>query len=44
MCFLRLARDFGWLDPNIPREQAEPTPDTIPPKNRLGKFCRFQNR
>jgi hypothetical protein len=42
MCFLRHARDFGWLDPNIPTEEAKPLADTIPQKNRLGKFCRFQ--
>jgi hypothetical protein len=42
MCFLRHARDFGWLDPNIPKEEAKPLADTIPQKNRLGKFCRFQ--
>ncbi len=42
MRFLRHARDFGWLDPNIPSEAAEPLLDTAPQKNRLGKFCRFQ--
>jgi hypothetical protein len=42
MCFLRHARDFGWLDPKTPTEEAKPLADTIPHKNRLGKFCRFQ--
>jgi hypothetical protein len=32
MCFLRHARDFGWLDPNIPTEEAKPLADTIPQK------------
>ena len=31
MCFLRHARDFGWLDP-IPTEEAKPLADTTPKK------------
>jgi hypothetical protein len=42
MRFLRHARDFGWLDANIPTEEAKPLADTTAPENRLGKFCRFQ--
>ena len=30
MCFLRHARGFGWLDPNIPSEDAKPLSDTTP--------------
>ena len=31
MCFLRHARGFGWLDPNIPSKATEALPDTTPP-------------
>ncbi len=45
MCFLRHARDFGWLAPNIPTEEATPLADTIPPKKTgSASFAVFKNR
>ena len=45
MCFLRYARDFGWLDPNIPTEEAKPLADTTPQKKTdSASFAVFKNR
>ena len=45
MRFLRHARDFGWLDPNIPTEEAKPLADTIPQKKTdSASFAVFKNR
>jgi hypothetical protein len=44
MCFLRHARGFGWLDPNIPSEDSKPLPDTTPPKNRPNHGLRLHDR
>ena len=44
MCFLRHARGFGWLDPNIPSEGSKPLLDTTPPKSRLNHGLRRHDR
>ena len=44
MCFLRHARGFGWLDPNMPSDDSKPLSDTTPPKNRPNHGLRLHDR